>query len=105
MGLAEAGGDGDEIGRHVGKQDAFLLQRALAGEALAKADGLGESFAAMRVAGEQPQADVLVAAGEMIDAALLGVDQWCQLGQEHLAYRVQLALALQHAGEFGEVCL
>jgi hypothetical protein len=31
-GLAEAGADGDEIRRHIGEQDALLLDRALADE-------------------------------------------------------------------------
>ena len=41
--LAEAGGDGDEIRRHVGEQDALLLHRALADEAFAEADGFREA--------------------------------------------------------------
>ena len=41
----------------------------------------------------------------MVDGALVGVDQRRQLGEQHLADGVQLALALQHAGEFGEVGL
>ena len=35
-GLAETGGDRDEIRRHVGEQDALLFHRALADEALAR---------------------------------------------------------------------
>ena len=46
-----------------------------------------------------------VGAGEVVDGALLGVDQRRQLGEEHLAHGVQLALALEHAGELGEVGL
>ena len=45
------------------------------------------------------------AAGVVIDGALVGIDQRRQLGEEHLPHGVQLALALEHAGEFGEVGL
>ena len=41
----------------------------------------------------------------MVDGALVGIDQRGQLGEEHLAHGVQLALALEHAGELGEVGL
>ena len=41
----------------------------------------------------------------MVDRALLGLDQRRQLGQQHLADGAQLALALEHAGEPGEVGL
>ena len=53
-GLAEAGGDGDEIRRHVGEEDALFFHRALADQALAEADVLGEPLVpSLRVAGEQ----------------------------------------------------
>ena len=58
-GLAETGGDGDEIRRHVGEQDALLFHRALAGEALAQLDGLGQPLALVRIAREQLELGVL----------------------------------------------
>ena len=41
----------------------------------------------------------------MVDGALMGIDQRRQLGEQHLTHGVQLALALEHAGELGEVGL
>ena len=41
----------------------------------------------------------------MVDGALVGIDQRGQFGEQHLAHGVQLALALEHAGELGEVGL
>ena len=41
----------------------------------------------------------------MIDGSLMGVDQGSQFGQQHLAHRLQFALALKHAGELGDVGL
>ncbi len=41
----------------------------------------------------------------LIDHALLRIDQRRQFGQQHAAHGGQIALALQHAGEAGEVGL
>ena len=41
----------------------------------------------------------------LIDRALLRFDERRQFGQQHLADREQIALALQHAGELRQVCL
>ena len=41
----------------------------------------------------------------LVDHALLGIDERGKFGQEHLANRRQVALALQHAGESREVGL
>ena len=58
------------------------------------------------VAGQQPRAraarrDVL----HLVERALLRVDERRQLGQQHAADRHQVALALQHARELGQVRL
>ena len=42
--LAQAGGDLDVVGRHVGEQDALLLQGALAHQALARAGSVLATF-------------------------------------------------------------
>jgi hypothetical protein len=105
VGLTKAGRDVDEIGRHIGKQDAFLFQRALSGETLAEADAGGEPFTAMRVARQQNEFWMVACASEVVDGSLVRVDQRGQLGQEHLTDGTQLALALQHAGELGEIRL
>ena len=59
----------------------------------------------MRVAREQPELRLVVGGVEVIDRSLLRVDQRRELGEQHLADGVQLALALEHAGELREVGL
>ena len=39
----------------------------------------------------------------MIDGPLVGINQGHQLGEKHLADRLQFALALEHTGEFSQV--
>ena len=51
--LAQAGGNADELRRHIGEQDALLFHGALAGEPLTKADRLGQLPALVRVARKQ----------------------------------------------------
>ena len=41
----------------------------------------------------------------LVEEALVGVDQWHQFREEHLADGGQIALALQHTGETGQVRL
>ena len=74
-GLAKAGRNGDEIRWHVLEKDALLLDGALTRQTFAEGDGLGEPAAAMRVARKQLELGVLVAAVEMIDRALMSLDQ------------------------------
>src|SRR5438105_4723990 len=40
-----------------------------------------------------------------VEDAVLRADDGCQLGEDHLRDREEVALALEHAGELGEVCL
>ena len=60
---------------------------------------------AMRVAGEQTQRRSLVGAVEDVEHALLGRDHRRQLREHHSSDRQQIALALKHARELGEVRL
>ena len=55
--------------------------------------------------GRQQREAVRLLAAHLIDDALVGVDQRRQFGQQQPADRGQVALALQHVGEFGEVGL
>ena len=55
--LAQAGGDLDVVGGHVGEQDALLLQGGLADQALAQPERVADVLAlAVGVAGQQLQA-------------------------------------------------
>ena len=55
--------------------------------------------------GRQQSEAVRLLAAHLIDDALVGVHQRRQFGQQQPADRGQVALALQHVGEFGEVGL
>ena len=54
LGLAQAGMDLRVVGRHIGEQNALLLDRALADQPFAQRDALG-LVAPLRVAGQQAQ--------------------------------------------------
>ena len=105
-GGAEAGVDARVVGGDLGEQDALLFQRALTDEALADFDPL-RLIVANRVAGEQRQLRRAVGhlAQHLIHGALLRVDQRRELREQELADRDEIALALEHAGELGEVGL
>ena len=60
----------------------------------------------VRVSGQQSQHPfVVVARFHLVNGALLRADQRRQFGKQHLPDREQIALSLQHAGEFGDVRL
>src|SRR5207245_926812 len=61
--------------------------------------------AAVGVAREELQARLLLARVHHVEDAVLRADDRCQLGEDHLRDREEIALALEHAGELGEVRL
>src|SRR5439155_1218418 len=61
--------------------------------------------AAVGVAREELQARLLLARVHHVEDAVLRADDRCQLGEDHLRDRKEIALALEHAGELGEVRL
>ena len=104
--LAQAGGDLDVVGRHVGQQDLLLLERALADQPFAELEAIRHRLAlAVRVAGEQLELRLLAAGVEDVEDAVLGGHHRRELGEDHAADRQQVLLALQHAAELGEVGL
>ena len=74
-------------------------------EAFAEADGRRRRLVAVRVARQQLELHARRRRVHVIDRALLRIDQRRDLGEQHLPYRVELALALEHAGEPREVGL
>ena len=105
LGLAQAGLNLRVVRRHVGEQDPLLFHGALADQAFAQRDVLG-LVPALGVTGQEAQrrrspSPVV----HLVDRALLRVDQRRQFREQHLAHGDQVALALQHAGELGEVGL
>ena len=59
----------------------------------------------MRVAGQQLELAGTVDATDVVNGPLIGVDKRAQFAEQHSPDRTQLALALQHACEPGEVGL
>src|SRR6185312_4959436 len=102
----EARADHHNIVGNFGDEDAPGIRRALADETLAQLQTIEVAMAAHRlgVARQQLQRRRAVALQE-IDHAILGVDQRRELRQEHGADGREIALALQHVGEAGEIGL
>src|SRR5262249_37742065 len=91
LGLAEAGADTDVIAGHLAEEDPLLLEDALADEALADAELVGEVLAlAVGVAGEQPQ-HAAVGVVHQIEDALLRRDKRGELLEDELADRLEVA--------------
>ena len=102
--LEEDRTDRHGIRRHVGDQDAAPIAGALADEAFPEAEHRRiRDVGGVGVAGQHLQPRRL--AVHLVDDALVRVDERHQLGQQQLADRGQVALALQQAGETGEVGL
>ena len=103
--IEERRADGNRVLRDVGHDDAALVDRALADEALAERKARRVRLV-RRVGVAREHAQVHRAfVGHLVDEALVRVDQRRQLGQQHPADRGEVALALQHAGEPREVGL
>ena len=80
-------------------------ERALADQALADADCCGWPFRRVGEGGEQHACSAGFFGLHLVDDALLRVDQRRKFGEQHAADGGEIALALQHAGEAGEVGL
>jgi hypothetical protein len=103
---AEPRGDAVVLGGHVGEQDLALLERALPHQPGAEAElGRRAGIGIDRVAGEQLQSRLGDAAIEQVEDRALRVHHRRQLGEDQSSHREQVALALQHAAELGEVGL
>src|ERR1043166_5620805 len=104
---AETGTDRHVVVRDVRDYDSLFFERRLTDESFAKSESAVDSFAiAVGVTCEQLQfrfAAVTVDAIYNIEDALLRGDDRRQLGQNHSRNREQIALALKHSTEFGQV--
>src|ERR1700730_13111153 len=97
--------DRHRIRRNVRDQPLTLVHRALPDQALAELhDLLMRIDPVAGVSGKQVQLRI-VFVGDLVDHAHMRVHQRRQFGQEQPADRRQVALALQHVGEAGEVGL
>jgi len=104
VGLEQAGADRMERRRHVGDQDLTAVGRALADQTLAGPDRLGMARAAIGIDREQAQAGLaLLVVFGLVDHRLMRFHQRRQLAQHEPADGAEIALALQHVGEAGEV--
>ena len=86
------------VGDGRSQQDLLLVIGALADQALAQLDFLAVGAVAVRgVAGHQAQLGQLVRVAQHVELGLLRAHHRRQLGQDQVAHRHQVLLALQHA--------
>ena len=105
-GVAEARADADEIAGHVLEQDRPLVGGGLADQALAQVELAPQLVVALgAVARDQLEPGFLLLALGDVEDAILGVHQRRQLGHDQVRDGGQVALALEHAREAGEVGL
>ena len=105
-GLAEARGDLDVVLGRLRDQDRLLLERRLPDERLADLEAVRERLALLvAVRRDQAQLGLLVLAGVLGDeeGAVVRADERRQLAHDQPRDGLQVALALQHPGEAGEV--
>ncbi len=105
--LAQARADLDVVRGNIGKQNARFLIGALSDQTLAEAELIGQMLAIVEgVACGQIEngVSVLVLIGD-VEHAVLRVHQRGKFGQHHVRHGGQVAFALQHAREPGEVGL
>ncbi len=103
--LEQRRADRHRVGRQFGDQQAALVGRALADQAFADPDPLRMTGGAVVGIGREEPHGLQFLVLHLIDDAKLGVDQRRQFGEQQPSDRGQIALALQHVGEFGEVGL
>jgi hypothetical protein len=104
--LPEAGGDVDVVAGDVAEEDALLLVGALADQPLADPELVGQVLAlAVGVGAGQAERGGAVDRLHHVEDAMLGRHHRGQLRQDQLGHVGQVALALEHAGELGEVGL
>ena len=97
---AQAGADVDVVARDLAEQNAALFVRALANQSFAEPELLRQRLAlAVGVGRHQLQQRPPVVEFVDVQHAMLGVDQRGQLGQDQVANRLQISLALQRARE------
>src|SRR5579859_5270548 len=105
LGLEQCRADRHRVVGHVGDQQAAPVERALADQTFTHAQRLRMAGGTVVRVGRQ-QLEFLLALGfDLVDDALVGVDQRGELGEQEPADRRQVALALQHVGEFRQVRL
>ena len=102
---AQGGMDWHVAVRHIGKQDALIFLGALTDEPFAHRYGIGKVGAA-RIAGESSQRrGFAIERRHLVNGSVLGIDQGRQLRKQHFCHGKEVALPLQHAGEFREIRL
>ena len=104
--LEQSRSDRHHVVRHLGDENAPCVECALADETLAELEAVGmAAFGAVRIGGEQLQRVLPIVGLDLIDDAMLRLDQRRELGKHEAADGHQIALALQHVGEAREVGL
>src|SRR5271157_3597785 len=104
-GVPKTGTDAGIVRRHVAEENALLRDGALADDTLAEPDTV-RLAGPLGIAGQQPQRGLLaIADGHLVNGPLLSLHKRHQIGQERLRDGEEVALALEHAGEAGDVGL
>ena len=97
--------DRGRVGRNVGEHAAGACPSRLPDQPFAELNDFPMRVGAVAGIGRKQAQLRIVFVLDLIDHAHMGVDQRRQLGEQQPADRGQIALALQHVGEFGEVGL
>ena len=105
-GVAEPGADADEVAGHVLQEDRALVGGRLADQPLAQAELAPQFVVALgAVARDELEPGLLLLALGDVEDAILGVHQRRELGHDQVRDGGEVALALEHAREAGEVGL
>ena len=105
-GVAEARADADEVGRHVLQQDRPLSAAAWPIRPSRSWNSCFSSSGALgAVAGDQLELGLVLLALGDVEHAILRVHQRRELGHDEVRDGREVALALEHAAEAGEVGL
>ncbi len=106
LGMAEPRADADEVRRRILEQDRPLVRRRLSDQSFAQAELLLQLVCTVgAIARGELELGLLFLAGRHIEHAILRVHQRRELGHDQVRHCGEVAFALQHAAEAGEVGL
>ena len=106
LGMAEARADADEVGRHILQQDRPAIGRRLPDEPFAQVELLLQLVGVFgAVARDELELGLVFLALGDVEHAILRVHQRRELGHDQVRHGREVALALEHAAEAGEVGL
>jgi hypothetical protein len=106
LGVAETRTDPDEVRRNVLQEDRSAIRRGLTDQTFAKVEPLLQLTLVLgAVARDELQLRLILFALGDVEHAVLRVHERCELGHDEVRDCREVALALKHAREAGEVGL